>query len=220
VNLLASLKHIAQGLQVGDQARQNMILLIEDALGDAKTREDLAKSLADQLTEKDVDTLGELHANPVSHKVRSREDSLMQQNAETMARFLEQYQDAEAFKLAKADSNRIIEELQLWQDTEKMFHAITRQLLTGLNQNGKTVSPELFQETTAALLESQRDALTFSVMYLYQDLSDKELNEFKEIYKNPAAAKERQIIFDYFEKIFGHIGSSMGRFASQSQTTR
>lgn len=219
-NLLSSLQHIAQGLQVDDQARKNIIGLIENTLHEEKVRDELAKSLADQLTEKDLAILSELHEHPVSQKVQSREDTLMKQNSETLAKFLEQYQDEEAFKLAQDDSNKIMEDLQLWQDTEKMFQSITNQLLSGLNQDKKVVSPALFQETTTTLLASQRQAMTIGVMYLYQDLSAQELKDFKEIYKTPAANKERQIVFDYFTRIFGQIGSSMGRIASQSQSTK
>jgi hypothetical protein len=220
LNLLVSLKHIAHGLQVDDQAKQGILSLIEAALDEAKIRENLARSLAGQLTEQDVQTLTDLFEHPVAEKVRNREDALMQQNPETMARFLEQYQDAEAFKLAQEESLKIIEDLQLWQDTQALFHRITDQLLVGLNSEKQSVSPQFFQQTTAALLASQHEALTLSTMYLYQDLNDRELKQFKEIYKNPAAAKERQIVFNYFAEVFGHIGTSMGRLAAHSQPAK
>ena len=219
-NLLASLQQIAQGLQIDEAVRQHIIQEIEDSLNDATTLRDLAKALDDQLTEDEIKALSELHENPVAVKVQSREEALMQQNSDIMVKFLEQHQDPEAYRIAQLDSKKIIEELQLWDDTERMFRSITNHLLSGLNQKGRTVSSELFQQTTAAMLENQRESLTITAMYLYQDLSDKELTEFKAIYKNPAAAKERQIVFDYFETIFAQIGSSMGRLVAQGSSAK
>lgn len=216
-NIHSTLQHIVQNLQVEDTTREAISRLITDALDEQKIRERLAQRLSDALNEDELKTLEDLFHDPISQKLTERENALLQQSPELLAKYMEKYGDRDSYALALKSSQDLIDELGIWHDVQDLFTHITDSLLSGLNRDKKIISEELFQGTAQSMLESQRQVLRISTLYLYDGLSQSELKRFKEIYKSQAAVKERQIIYTYFGQVFAQVGSSMGQLAARSE---
>ncbi len=216
-NIQGSLEHIVKGLQVDAATRDQILTLIATTLNEDTIREGLAQKLAASLSSEELEQLTKLFHDPVTQKVSAREDALLQQSPESLARYLEKYQDPEAYALVQKENAALIEELGIWSDVESLFQEIADSLVRGLNADRKVVSPELYSQVASNLLNSQRQVLSISTIYLYDELTAQELTRFKAIYKSPVATKERQIIYAYFGKIFSKLGSSMGQMAARSE---